>query len=174
MIFFLGSLVTMAANDSFLVLATTTGGMIVHSEDTIEHSLKADIYRINALYGSPDVVSRLRSTPIAMSPESSLSWLCFSTGGQICIMDSDFVVRRLAPSNFWIPIFEGSIVLKSEDHSFWPIAVLDSDSHLIEPKMRFLICKSNAFPIPSKKLVPITEKWDLPLCDKVRLPLKWR
>lgn len=156
----------MSASESFLVLATATGGLIVHSEDSIEHQLKADIYRINALLGSPDVVQRLKSTSIALSPESTLSWLSFSTGGQICTMDSDFVVRRLTPSNFWIPIFEGSSALKSEEHAFWPIAVLDSDSHLLEPKMRYLVCKSCSFPIPSKKLVPLTDKWDLPLCDK--------
>ena len=149
-----------------LILASVHGGAIVHSAEVVEHQLRLDIYEVNALGGRLQVMKKLQSSPIALSPESSLKWLSFSSSGQVCIMDSDFVVRLLSPSNFWVPIFEGSTVLKNESSDFWPIAVLDSGVHLTEPKIRYLNCKGSAFPLPSKNLVPLTEGLCLPLCNK--------
>uniref|UniRef100_A0AC35GCU0 Minichromosome loss protein Mcl1 middle region domain-containing protein n=1 Tax=Panagrolaimus sp. PS1159 TaxID=55785 RepID=A0AC35GCU0_9BILA len=158
--------VTMAANENMLVLATVSGGVIVHSADSFEHQIHLDMYEINALGGRLQILKKLRSLPVALSPESSIKWLSFTSFGQICTMDSDFVVRLLSPSDFWVPIFEGSIVIKSETNGFWPIAILDTSAHLTEPKIRYLLVKGNEFPLPSKNLAPITVGLSIPLCNK--------
>uniref|UniRef100_A0AC34F1C8 Minichromosome loss protein Mcl1 middle region domain-containing protein n=1 Tax=Panagrolaimus sp. ES5 TaxID=591445 RepID=A0AC34F1C8_9BILA len=156
----------MAAYENMLVIATVSGGVIVHSAEVFEHQIHLDMYEINALGGRLQVLRKLRSTPIALSPESLIKWLSFTSSGQVCTMDSDFVVRLLSPSGFWVPIFEGSTVLKNETNGFWPIAVLDTSVHLTEPKIRYLLCKGNEFPLPSKNLAPTTVELSIPLCNK--------
>lgn len=84
-------------------------------------------------------------------------------------MDSRFVVRVFLSSGIWLPIFEGSNVLKNEGDGFWPIAVLDANVHVAQPQMRYLLCRGRTYPkAGAKGLSPITMPWQVPLCPKVR------
>ena len=99
--------------------------------------------------------------PLLSLPSLPLNGLAFRAPDK-CVL----WILLLSPSNFWVPIFEGSTVLKNESSDFWPIAVLNSGVHLTEPNIRYLNCKGSAFPLPSKNLAPLTEGLCLPLCNK--------
>uniref|UniRef100_A0A7E4VRI4 Mcl1_mid domain-containing protein n=1 Tax=Panagrellus redivivus TaxID=6233 RepID=A0A7E4VRI4_PANRE len=161
-----GSLVTMNARDSLLAIATSIGSVFAHSSEAFESATKLDVFQVNPLAGSPHILQKLHSMAVAVSPEASLAWLNVSTAGHVITMDSLFVVRTLLPAGVWMPIFQGSTVIKNKSDGFWPVAVLDSGAHLIQPKMRYVVCRGSNYPSVSKNLVPITVPWDVPIVQK--------
>lgn len=120
------------------------------------------MYKVSPL--SPNVLTTSqKGVSLPLSPESDLSWISFTPAGNLCTMDSLFVVRYLTQSDLWVPVFIGAEKITNTDDAIWPISL--SERPLT--KFRYIYCRGREKPNFQKTEVPITAEWNLPVENKV-------
>jgi hypothetical protein len=67
----------------------------------------------------------LATTALAITPQSTLTWLGFDPSGLLHVMDSSGTLSSLMHLWDWqsVPVLDTSLVRKSVDHVYWPVCV---------------------------------------------------
>ncbi|KAI3420132.1 hypothetical protein GPALN_003456 [Globodera pallida] len=160
---------TMTARGDKLAIASSTGGVLVDSEDDYEHRASVTVYTVNALSG--ECAPSLDWTcVIPLSPFSRLCWLNFTPCGNLAAMDEECTVRlHLSGPNagggvgLWLPVLCGSELLRDPETDFlWPIALQEVPQH----QFRHIYCRNAKFPTFGTKSVPETVPWTMPTLNQ--------
>uniref|UniRef100_A0A914HMR0 Minichromosome loss protein Mcl1 middle region domain-containing protein n=1 Tax=Globodera rostochiensis TaxID=31243 RepID=A0A914HMR0_GLORO len=160
---------TMTARGDKLAIASSTGGVLVDSEDDYEHRASATVYTVNALSG--ECAPSLDWTcAIPLSPFSRLCWLNFTPCGNLVAMDEECTVRlHLSGPNagggvgLWLPVLCGAELLRDPETDFlWPIALQEVPQH----QFRHIYCRNAKFPAFGSKSVPETVPWTMPMLNQ--------
>ncbi|KAI6191510.1 Mcl1-mid domain-containing protein [Aphelenchoides bicaudatus] len=158
-----GPLRSIVASGNSLCLVRDSGGLIIeHPEANFERRYIVDLYKVSPLSSNVLTIWQ-KGVSLPLSPESDLSWVSFTPAGNLCTMDDLFVVRYLAPNDFWVPVFMGADVLKNaNDHAIWPISL----SERPVTKFRYIYCRGRSKPNFEKTELPITVEWSVPVENK--------
>ncbi|VDN53896.1 unnamed protein product [Dracunculus medinensis] len=140
-----GPLITMSAFDDNLATVGLSGGYYFEND-------LARCYEID-----------LKRNPIALSPNSGLKWIGYSSNAMLCILDSKDCVRLFMPNGIWIPVHKFDT---GEGENIYMIGVTEiSDSSGSRTIIRFFSNKECNFPASSKHLLPKSVPLNLPLCN---------
>ena len=145
-----GPIVSLAANDEYLLIAYHQSG-VFHGNQNISYLLLKDLKTV-------------ASGPLAISPNSTLSWISFSSEGYAVTYDSSGVLRGLFLTDCaWYPLFDSKLFeKKTKNDVYWPVGVSGSNFLCIICRV-FKYNKGSqypTFPRPVVNDIPLS----MPLC----------
>ncbi|KJH51512.1 hypothetical protein DICVIV_02345 [Dictyocaulus viviparus] len=113
----------------------------------------------------------VKTVNLPVACEKRLLWIGYTNVGQLVSMDSSYSINLLAPSGFWLPIFDGSNEIANKSDAIWPVAVTEGNHR--HKEFRYLYCKGSKYPLVAIKMAPVVAPWNLPFCapdsDKSKL-----
>ncbi|CAJ0939498.1 unnamed protein product, partial [Mesorhabditis belari] len=162
-----GVLSTSAAFGDTVAIVSPFGGpqwMEDESDEVVPfYAYQVTIYDIKQRNSHLSDVPLSKTVPLPVGkPGGKVFWMGFTNRGNLVSMDSSGCVRLLSPSDLWIPIFDGAARLMSISDSIWPISIIETP----KCEIRYAYCRGSKVPLMEMRLVPTTDKWELPVCDK--------
>lgn len=104
---------------------------------------------------------RCRDVPIALTPNSKLTWIGYSDRGSPVTCDSMGMLRMFSiRSNHWIPVCDTSQHTKGASDNFFIIEVSEG-----QQIVRAILCRGSSYPHTTPKPMVSELPMQLPLCD---------
>uniref|UniRef100_A0A1I7V4Q7 WD_REPEATS_REGION domain-containing protein n=1 Tax=Caenorhabditis tropicalis TaxID=1561998 RepID=A0A1I7V4Q7_9PELO len=112
-------------------------------------------YKKSRTQGTTGAVSRV---DVPVETGEQLDWVAYSSQGKLAVMDSAYNVHVLSAPGFWVPIFQGSTVLRGVSDSLFPVGLTDKE-------FRYIYCRGSRTPVMNGVNAPTTVAWKVPFCQ---------
>ncbi|EGT55296.1 hypothetical protein CAEBREN_19037 [Caenorhabditis brenneri] len=156
-------ILTATCFDDRIAIASVAGSEFYEQKKTPQWRFEVVEYNLdqNAWYkksrhtGTSGAVSRI---DIPVETGEQLDWVAYSSQGKLAVMDSAYNVHVLSAPGFWVPIFQGSSVLRGLSDGIFPIG-------LTVKEFRYIYCRGSRSPIVNGINAPTTVEWKVPFCQ---------
>uniref|UniRef100_A0A8R1HVH1 Mcl1_mid domain-containing protein n=1 Tax=Caenorhabditis japonica TaxID=281687 RepID=A0A8R1HVH1_CAEJA len=87
-----------------------------------------------------------------------LDWIGYSSLGKLAVMDSAYNVNFLSAPGLWVPVFQGSSVLRAPSDGIFPVGMTAKE-------FRYIYCRGCRSPLVAGINAPATVAWKFPFCQ---------
>ncbi|EFP08944.1 hypothetical protein CRE_18086 [Caenorhabditis remanei] len=124
--------------------------------EVTEYSLdQKSWYRESRSRGATGAITRI---DVPVETGEQMDWLAYSSQGKLAVMDSAYNVHVLSAPGLWVPVFQGSSILRAKSDGIFPLA-------LTAKEFRYIYCRGSRSPIVSGINAPTTIEWKVPFCQ---------
>ncbi|UMM35180.1 hypothetical protein L5515_007923 [Caenorhabditis briggsae] len=156
-------ILTAACFENRVAIASVSGSEFYEQKKTpqwkfevVEYSLdQKSWYKESRTNGTTGAVTRM---DIPVETGEQLDWLSYSNQGKLAIMDSACNVHVLSAPGLWVPVFQGSSILRNPSDGIFPIVMTTKE-------FRYIYCRGSKYPIVNGVNAPTTTEWKVPFCQ---------
>lgn len=146
-----------------IAIASVSGSEFYEQKKTPQWRFEITEYALNqrSWYREPrnnkstGAVSRL---DVPVETGEQLDWLAYSSQGKLAVMDSAYNVHILSAPGLWVPVFQGSSVLRGVSDGIFPVCITTKE-------FRYIYCRGSRSPLVNGINAPTTVEWKLPFCQ---------